>query len=306
MRKLTDESLMPRQELTHREMNYMYCDNHRIHPASKKAIFFIKKNTEDKRRSVDDLVSLYKHRSTSPFEFNESENYFANRNSSRPVSLNEIQWIDKLPLGHLAYLVHMIQQDSPLPTIEDFNPNEQNILQIETDKRVLADLIILNIDLALIDQPSTQVINLARKCQSQSGAVKPVLRWIERNKGIEEWLLQYQINHNLSSDLSSTPFNQNFNIEAHEKILFNSLVMGESPAVLELFHKKASSAWSQKKFRESNSHKKIQNYNIDKNTIKQLDKLCRHKGVKKNDMIENLIKNAYIEEGLDTKKPARR
>jgi hypothetical protein len=260
-------------------MNYMLCDYHEIHPVSEKAVFLLKQDTEDKQRSIEGLVDLYEHDSPSSIQFNENENYFSieknkvrinqfeqttrsifsKRQLPRLLPLKQIEWIYNLHLGHLAYIVHSVKADQPPVQSNDFNPNEIDILQFETDKKTLADLIILNIDLTFLDQLSTRASNLAKKCQSQQKASKPIERLIERNKRIEEWLLAYQLGYNPALELEKQPFNHNHNIKIKEKILFNSLLIGTTPAELELFQKKASSAWSQKKFRDSNSHKKIQN-----------------------------------------------
>ncbi|CQH45602.1 hypothetical protein [Yersinia frederiksenii] len=118
------------------------------------------------------------------------------------------------------------------------------------------------------------------------------------NKYFEDyqWILSSFEKNNMISGNVDIFFKKNLNLKVHS--IFDQWAERKSNPEIELFLIRLKKAWHQKKFRDSVANKKVLNTYISKECKKELDYLVNKNDMKINEIIENLIHEAYAKTKL--------
>lgn len=110
------------------------------------------------------------------------------------------------------------------------------------------------------------------------------------------WVLSSFEKNNMISGNVDIFFKKNLNLKIHS--IFDQWAERKSNPEIELFLIRLKKAWHQKKFRDSVANKKVLNTYISKECKKQLDYLVNKNDIKINEIIEDLIHEAYAKAKL--------
>jgi len=201
----------------------------------------------------------------------------------------DLRWLDQLPL---SYLLHLLTEN----LYKDNHDFRYFLLSELLDKETCLNLIKTSVDLRGQNRHHSHTLNqrLYKNSQEITESTKPITKFIEKNsskkQNIEKWLHEYQLK-NFNPGYGLDEFNRNSIVSPEHKVIYNALRSNN----IELFMIKASSAWSQKKFRDSLNGKRSQSYSLTEDAIEKLEALSKEERRKKNEMLEILIERAWLE-----------
>lgn len=245
------------------------------------------------------------------------------------IEQRHIEWIYNLKRYELFYLNHVIEKTISYsnPAISnnfspgDFSKNIYNLSYIlkalsptshDDEKGFLLYKLLFLIDNCVNGDKINRSHHLEsyRKQLHIFGRTAP---WFLKNIELfgtvfEKWLQKYLNEKNASKQLSTPNYSNTWEMSSYDLDYWlfeftKSYDVNTSDS--ELFFRDMKSAWSQKKYRDSNNGKKACSFQLDERDINLLDKLCRLHRRNKNEMIEILIEDACEEDGI-IKRPERR
>ncbi|WP_438465571.1 hypothetical protein [Marinomonas sp. PE14-40] len=129
---------------------------------------------------------------------------------------------------------------------------------------------------------------------------RSTFNWINQELKQSEESLKFEIFQWFSKKLknkshnSITEYINNGNMESLLNLLVVTSYISHSNEGFELKYRKIKSAWSSKKNRDSNNDKKACSFMLSTKTIELLDKLSKQNRRKKNEMLEILIEDSWL------------
>lgn len=169
---------------------------------------------------------------------------------------------------------------------------------LKVDFKIYYDLIIKYFDrLPLYREEKIQFLSDKKQEWARFKTPDADLKWIDINNTIQlNWAWTYLLKLSRSVQVPNPVSND----EYYGAVLasFDAMSYG-SYAEKQLFISKMKKTWSQKKFRDSGKSKKPYHLPLTQQTKKRLDELAQLYGAKANEVLENLINEAYTKEILD-------
>ena len=239
---------------------------------------------------------------------------------------NTLKWIKKLKKEDAIYLHYNLDnfaenQESFIMSPEFKEPkltlNQDNRIKevdFKNSREYIIENLIFNFDHQLkgcIGSKIEHLEHLRTKLKLATEKSKPFTDFIntETSEGdnFENWLFKYEENHPFKNSAPYFPF---FLTKEHDIDIFKAnlkvLIEDErNKDFMKLALRLIKAAWSQKKHRDKNNGKKACSFQLTEHSIDLLDDIAGTNRRKKNEMLEILIEDAWLEM-TDAKKPIRR